>query len=255
MVPLALFRSRSFAGTNLLTFFLYAALGGALFFVPFNLIQVHRYSPPAAGAALLPFVVLISSMSRWTGGLAARFGARPLLVLGPTVAAAGFALLALPGTGGGYWETFFPGIVVLGTGMGLTVAPLTTAVMGSVDRHHAGVASGINNAVARAAGLLAVAALGVVLLARFNLSLDQGLARLALPADVTHAVDAERGRLAAAELPAWIDPPVRDRLRQLFEDAYVAGFRALMITGAVLALLGALSALWLGDERRPSGTT
>jgi len=243
MVPLALFRSRTFAAANVLTFFLYAALGGALFFVPFDLIQVHRYSPTAAGAAMLPFIVLVSAMSRWTGGLVARLGACPLLIAGPFAAAAGFALLALPGTGGSYWETFFPGIVVLGAGMGLTAAPLTTAVMGAVDAHHAGTASGINNAVSRAAGLLAVAALGALLVARFDHALDAGLAQLAPSADVARAVDAERGRLAAAELPAWIQAPMRDRLLQLFDDAYVAGFRALMVAGAVLASLGGLAGL------------
>jgi EmrB/QacA subfamily drug resistance transporter len=99
MVPLTLFRSRTFTGANLLTFALYAGLGGGLFFVPFDLIQVQGYSPTAAGAAWLPFIVLVSAMSRWAGGLVARVGARVLLVGGPLVAAAGFALLAAPGTG------------------------------------------------------------------------------------------------------------------------------------------------------------
>jgi EmrB/QacA subfamily drug resistance transporter len=250
MVPLALFRSRTFAGTNLLTLFLYAALGGALFFVPFNLIQVHRYTPTAAGGALLPFVLLVSGMSRWTGALATRVGARRILVLGPVIAASGFLLLAVPGTGGAYWSTFFPGIAVLGLGMGLTVAPLTASVMGSVDRQHAGVASGINNAVSRAAGLLAVAALGVILLARFNRTLDAELERTTLPANVAEVVATERGRLAAAELPLWVDAPMRSRVRQLFDEAYVAGFRALMITSGGLALLAGVAALWIKEERR-----
>jgi hypothetical protein len=250
MVPLSLFRSRTFAGANLLTLLLYAALGGGLFFIPFNLIQVQRYSPAAAGAALLPLIVVISLMSRWAGAVAARTGARLPLVLGPLVAGAGFALLAIPTTGGTYLRTFFPGIVVLGIGMGITVAPLTAAVMGAVDPHHAGVASGINNAVSRAAGLLAVAGLGVVLLACFNATLDRALARLALAPNVATVVDAQRGRLGGAEFSTQIDPAVRDALQRAFDEAYVAGFRTLMIVCAVLAELGALAAFSL-IERSP----
>jgi MFS family permease len=249
MVPLSLFRSRTFAGANLLTLLVYAALGGGLFFVPFNLIQVQRYSPAAAGAALLPLILLISVLSRWAGGLAARWGPRPLLVAGPLVTATGFALLALPTTGGQYWTTYFPGVVVLGLGMGLTVAPLTTAVMGSVDARHAGVASGINNAVSRAAGLLAVAALGVLLLARFNGALDGRLARLSLPGALARAVEAERGKLGGADFSAF-DATVRDALRQAFDLAYVSGFRALMLACALLAAGGALAGLLLCGSRR-----
>jgi len=248
MVPLSLFRSRTFAGANLLTLLLYGALGGALFYVPFDLIQVQRYTPTAAGAALLPFILLISALSPWAGALAARWGPRPLLVAGPLVAAVGFGLLAVPTTGGRYWTTWFPGVVVLGLGMGLTVAPLTTAVMGSVDTRHAGVASGINNAVARAAGLLAVAALGVLLLARFDAELDGRLARLSLPDALARDVAAERGKLGGADL-SGIDPGVRDAVREAFDLAYVAGFRALMLACALLAAGGALAGLLLVEPR------
>jgi EmrB/QacA subfamily drug resistance transporter len=242
MVPLSLFRSRTFAGTNLLTLLLYGALGAALFFLPFNLIQVQHYSPAAAGAALLPLIVLISALSSWAGGLAARRGPRPLLVVGPLVTSAGFGLLAIPTTGGAYWTTWFPGVVILGLGMGLTVAPLTTAVMGSVDPRHAGVASGINNAVARAAGLLSVAALGVLLLARFDGELDGRLARLSLPVALARAVDAERAKLGGADLSAF-DATLRGPLREAFDLAYAAGFRTLMLACALLAVGGALAGL------------
>jgi EmrB/QacA subfamily drug resistance transporter len=234
MVPLTLFRSRTFTGANLLTLALYAGLGGGLFFVPFDLIQVQGYSPTAAGAAWLPFIVLVSAMSRWAGGLVVRVGARLLLVGGPLVAAAGFALLAAPGTGGSYWSTFFPGIVVLGVGMGITVAPLTSSVMGAVDARHAGLASGINNAISRAAGLLAIAALGVLLVARFNAVLDRALAGMDLPADVVASLSAERTKLAAAEVPP--------ALHRVFVMSYLAGFRAVMLVSAALAALGALFA-------------
>jgi len=252
MVPLSLFRSRTFAGANLLTLLLYAALGGALFFVPFDLIQVQRYGPAGAGAALLPLILLISIMSRWAGALAARIGPRPLLGAGPLVAAVGFALLALPAAGGSYWATFFPGIVVLGIGMGLTVAPLTAAVMGAVDPRHAGVASGINNAVARAAGLLAVAALGVLLVARFNHALDGALARLPLSATATRVVEQQRGRLGGADF-SGLELASRARVAAAFDDAYVAAFRTLMLACAALAALAAIAGLALVEPRRPRG--
>jgi hypothetical protein len=129
------------------------------------------------------------------------------------------------------------------------VAPLTAAVMGSVDRRHAGVASGINNAVSRTAGLLAVAGLGVLLVARFDRVLDVELAALSLPPALRIAVDAERDKLAAADFSAFA-PPLREGLRRAFDLAYVAGFRALMIAGAVLAALGALAGLALIEPRR-----
>jgi hypothetical protein len=167
------------------------------------------------------------------------------LVGGPLVAGAGFALLAAPTMGGSYWSTFFPGIVVLGLGMGITVAPLTASVMGAVDARHAGLASGINNAISRAAGLLAIAALGVLLIARFNAVLDRELAGMQLSDDVLAAVDAQRSKLAAAEVPP--------ALHLAFVTGYLAGFRAVMITSAALATLGALCAL-VFIEPRTAGT-
>lgn len=165
MVRPELFASRVFSVTNVYTFFLYAAIGGSLYFVPFVLINVHHYPPAAAGAALLPFVFIMVVSSRWSGGLVARIGARTPLVLGAILAALGFLAYALPGSGGSYWSTFFPAATVLGMGGALFVAPLTTAVMDAVPVEHAGIASGINNAVARTAGLIGIAALGIIVTA------------------------------------------------------------------------------------------
>jgi MFS family permease len=220
--------------------------------LPFDLIQAQGYSPTEAGASLLPFILLVAAMSRWAGGLAARRGARFALVLGPIGAAAGFALLAVPGVGGKYWNTFLPGVVVLGVGMGLTVAPLTTAVMTSVDAHHGGAASGVNNAVSRAASVLAVAALGAVLVSRFNTALDARLAGIRLDAEAMRFIGSERAKLAAAEPPRFVDAATQEALRGAFRDAYVAGFRTLMLTAAALSALSALVAARMMDGRRPA---
>jgi EmrB/QacA subfamily drug resistance transporter len=249
MVPLGLFRSRIFAGANLLTLLLYAALGAGFFFIPFDLIEVQRYSPAKAGAALVPFVASLSLLSHWAGGLVSRRGPRLPLVAGPLVAAIGFALLALPSVGGSYWSTFFPGILVLGLGMGVTVAPLTAAVMTSVSASHAGIASGINNAVSRAAQLLAVAALGVVLVARFDALLDRELASSGIPPEAVAAVSTQRGKLAAAELPPSFDAGTRSAARRAIDAAFVGGFRALTLTCAGLAALSAVAAFtWIRRE-------
>jgi EmrB/QacA subfamily drug resistance transporter len=240
MLPLTLFRSRAFAATNVLTLLLYAALSGALFFVPFDLIEVHGYSPAAAGASLLPFVILMALLSRWAGGLVTRFGARLPLTVGPLIAAVGFALFAVPDAGGSYWTTFFPASVVLGLGMTITVAPLTTTVMGSVPTDHAGAASGVNNAVSRVAGLLAIAVFGILLVRSFDSGLEQRLASADLPTAVVQSVVGQESLLALAAAPSSADSATKTAVRQAVDDAFVAAFRLTALLGAALALASSL---------------
>ncbi|MGZ5181010.1 MAG: MFS transporter [Ramlibacter sp.] len=242
MVPFALLRNRVFGGANLLTLLLYAGLGGGLYFLPLNLVQVQGLSATAAGAALLPFILVMFMLSRWAGGLVDRHGARRPLVAGPAIAAVGFALLARPGPAADYWSGFLPGVLVLGLGMAIAVAPLTTVVMAAVASDAAGVASGINNAVSRMAGVLAIAVFGWLMAGVFDAQLQQALAAAALPRETAAAVWAERGRLAALQAPEGAPPEVAQVVRQATQDAFVAGFRAIMLASAALALASAVVA-------------
>jgi EmrB/QacA subfamily drug resistance transporter len=253
MLPLKLFDARDFSGANLLTLLLYTALAGMLFFFPLNLIQVQGYSATAAGAAVLPFILIMFLLSRWSGGLVQRYGARWPLIIGPVVAALGFALFIVPGVGGAYWTTFFPAVVVLGLGMATSVAPLTTTVMSAVRENRAGIASGINNTVARTAGLMAVAVLGLVMLHSFNHQLDHRLSELKVAPEVKRSLDDERIKLAGAQVPGNLRPELQETLRQAIDDSFVAGFRRVMVIAVVLALMSALSAWWLIQGKGVAG--
>ena len=241
MVPLSLFRSRDFSGANILTLFLYAALSGMFFFFTLNLIQIQGYSATAAGAALLPFVGLMFSLSRWSGGLIDRFGARLPLTIGPTIAAIGFILFAIPSLSRSYWTSFFPAVMVLGLGMAISVAPLTTTVMTAVGEEQAGVASGINNAVSRTAGLLAIAVFGVVMLHAFSQRLASRMDEIQVDEQVKHSVYEQNVKLAALEVPANADAATQEQIKGVVADSFIFGFRVIMFTAAGLALASGAS--------------
>jgi EmrB/QacA subfamily drug resistance transporter len=252
MLPLTLFKSRSFSGANLLTLFLYAAIGIFFFLFPLNLIQVQEYSTTAAGAAVLPLILLMFFLSRWSGGLVARYGPTVPLSTGPLIVALGFALFAVPSVADSYWKAFFPPVIVLGFGMAVTVAPLTTVVMNSVNQDRVGAASGVNNAVARVAGVLAIAVLGIVMVKVFGSHLNSGLAHLSLPTAILRELHAEEIKLAGLQVPAGLDPTTRTAIKEAVKEAFVSGFRIVMLMCAGLSV-GSAAVAWLMIRKDPDG--
>jgi predicted MFS family arabinose efflux permease len=239
MVPLKLFQSASFSAANLLTLFLYSALGIFLFLFPLNLIQIQKYSATATGAATLPMILLMFALSRWSGGLLSRYGPKVPLILGPLVAAVAFLLFALPNMQAGYWTAFFPAFIVLGLGMAITVAPLTTVVMNSVEQARAGTASGINNAVSRVAGVLAVAVLGAIMAAAFSHSLRHSLSGLHLNAAVVQELQSNTAKLGSLDAPSTVDPQTASTIRSAIAESFLFGFRLIMLLCAALAIASA----------------
>jgi EmrB/QacA subfamily drug resistance transporter len=257
MTPPRLFRSPTFLGTNVLTLFLYFALTAVFFVLPFDLVRVHGYSTTATGAAYLPFAIPLAVLSRSAGGLADRFGPRMPLILGPLIVGAGFVLLALPGTSGSYWTTFFPGMLIVGLGMAVTVAPLTSTVMSAVDERDVGVASGVNNTAARVATLLAIAIVGLVATQFFARSFSQRLGSLALSPPVHAAVMAQDWGLGSVVVPTTATAGERAGIEGALGVALVAAFRWVALLAMLLAAAGALAAAFsieAAPTRAPTDT-
>jgi len=253
MVPLELFKSRSFLGANVLTLFLYAAIGVFFFLFPMNLIRVEGYSTTAAGAAALPMILLMFFLSRWSGGLIIRYGARIPLIVGPLVVATGFILFAVLPAGNSYWKTFFPAFLVLGFGMAVTVAPLTTVVMSSAGEEHVGAASGVNNAVARVAGVLSIAVFGIVMMKDFGSRLEQSLKNLQLPQNIVQDIRSKEIELASLELPPGLAANAVAAIRRAISEAFRSGYRLVLLSCAGLAAASTLVAWKLiasGEETR-----
>lgn len=245
IVPLGLFASSTFSGANALTLLLYAALGGSLYFLPFLMIQVHGYSATQTGLALLPFIALLFVLSRPAGAMLPRVGAKNILAIGTLVSAAAFVAFALLERNASYWTSFFPPIALLGIGMGIAVAPLTTTVMDSVPPERIGVASGINSAVSRIAGMLAIAGLGVALWHGFNAGLDRQIRAGHLPAAQIRQLNAQRARLAAAHF-------ADSRATAVVRAAYADGFAGVALWCAALAAGSALISVLMIAGKRPT---
>ena len=252
MLPLYLFKSRTFSVTNLVTLFLYGALSVSTFFLSLNLVQAQGYSQSLAGLADTPFALLLTGLSRWASGLAQRYGLRLLLIVGPSLIGLGFLLMAVVGLTDGpsdYFSTFFPGIVMLGLGMGVTVAPLTIGVMGSVTTDYAGTASGINNAVSRLAGVLAISVVGSLALFAFAGALDVRTQDIALSDEARSLMTASAGQLGQASLLTDVASENVYAVETAIKLAFVDTFRVVMLICAGLAWLSAIVAAFLVESR------
>src|SRR6266851_3611276 len=218
-----------------MTLFLYGALSGALFFVPLNLIQVQGYTASVAGLTFIPLSLILAVLSPLSGRLVSRVGSRVLLTIGPIIVGIGFVLFALPGLTNGpadYWRTYLPAIIVLGIGMGITVAPLTTALMSSVPSHESGVASGINNAVTRSAQGLAIAIFGAVALASFAAGLSTRLAQSQLAPAIQQQIRQNASKLGNTDIPENLDDTSRAEVKQAIRLSFVDTFRLVSYIGA-----------------------
>ena len=249
MLPMRLFRIRSFSGANLMTLLLYCALNGAFYFLPFNLIQVQGYSAVQAGAAFLPFTLILGFGSTYAGDLLRKADPRVILTVGPVIAAAGFAALAIPGTNASFVTGFLPGIVLMGIGMTLSIAPLTTVVMSSAGQDAAGVASGVNNTAARIAGVLAIAALTTVAVFHFTQALETRLHAAEVPSRVIGQLTNNAAALAELQPPAGVVEGTAAAVAHAVDGAYVESFRVLVLICAALALLSSAVA-WVSISGR-----
>lgn len=245
LMPIELFRNRNFNGANLLTLFLYGGLSATLFYLPLNLIQAQHYSPTRAGAATLPMVLLMFLLSRWAGGLVERYGARRPLIIGPLVAAGGFVLFTLPGVGGSYWITYFPAVLVLGFGMTISVAPLTTLVMSSVTKDRAGAASGINNAVSQTSALLAIAISAPIFFSCFRSALSHQMKTAGVPPPVVQQLQEQEKKLGAIQTD---DPKGKVAIDRAFVDA----FRLVAVLAATASAAAGITAVVTIKDRNPA---
>lgn len=256
LLPLSLFRSRMFSSINILTFLLYGCLTVVLFLLPLNLVQVQHYAPSVVGLALLPLPLAITLLARWSGIVADKHGVRLPLGIGALIVALGMLLLAQPGITTGvadYWRTFFPAILFIGMGMGIVVAPLTTAVLGAVSQDHAGVASGVNNAVARAAEVIAVAAFGALAILTFRTVLFSAVGPFHLPAAAEEDLRVSAADFGNTTAPASLDAEQQRAVDLAVDRAFVHSFRLVMTISSVIVLFAAaFTYATVRDEKHPA---
>lgn len=253
MMPLQLFKNKTFAGANLLTFFLYAGLFAGMLFLTLNMVQIQGYSQLQAGLTLLPFTILIILISRWSGSLSDRFGPRRFLIGGPLLVAIGLLILSFVKNTNGpsdFWVTYFPGIFIFGLGMSLTVTPLTSTVMGALPNHYSGTASGINNAVSRISNVFTNAIIGAFAILFFTAYLGKEVNHISLNENAKAHVIQQATNLGDAKVPVNVSVENKQAIAYLYKEGFIKTYSQVMRISAALALLGSLMAfVFIRDEK------
>jgi EmrB/QacA subfamily drug resistance transporter len=253
MVPLHLFKNRTFTGANLLTFFLYSGLFVGMLFLTLNMVQIQRYSQLQAGLSLLPFTALIVMLSRWSGSLADKFGSRQFLIGGPLLVAAGLLLLSFVKHTHGpsdFWLTYFPGIFIFGLGMSITDTPLTSTVMGALPNHYSGTASGINNAVTRISNVFSNAVVGALAVLFFTVFLTSVVEQVSLKEYVRTEIIQQSVNLRDAKVPANVTGENNKEVEHLYREGFIKTYSLVMRISAIFAFVGALMALVFIRDRK-----
>lgn len=249
LVPLNMFKSSLVAGANLVTFFLYFALSGVIFFLVLNFQQIQHYPPILAGLGLLPPILLITFLSGPAGFLADRIGPRIPMIIGPLIVAIGMFLLTLSGLHANYFQQYMPGLIMFGLGMSLVIAPLTKSAL-AVDQRFSGAASGVNNAVARVAGLLAVALLGAIMFSLFTTQLQNRITSSGLPTAQQHQILSQGNKMAGIEIPRNLDSHAKMMSQTAIEDAFIYAFRRIMAINVFLAFSSAVVSFFLIKNKK-----
>jgi len=253
IMPLHLFANATFSGANLLTFFLYAGLGAGMLFMSLDLVQVQGYSQFQSGLTFLPFTILMISFARLAGSLADKLGPKLFLVAGPCVAGLGLLILSFIKQTNGptdYWTTFLPGVLVFGLGMSLTVSPLTTAVMGSVNDQFSGTASGVNNAMTRISGVFANAIFGALAVLFYSGALQQQIQHINIEPKQKQEIMAQAANLGNAKIPQGIDQAIKPKITQAYHYGFIHAYANILRLSAGLAFLGALMALLFVKKKK-----
>ena len=243
MVPLRLFKIRTFSGVNLLSFVLYAALGAVMLFLSLNMIQIQGYSQFQTGLTFLPFPIIMALVARRVGRMADQYGLNRFLIFGPIITGIGFIYLGFIGQTNGpseYWTTFLPGILIFASGMSITVVPLTTAVMNAVTDNEAGIASGINNSVTRIANTFANAVIGSFAVYFFITLVANNLAPLGLDTQTMELLMEEAKELGEASAPADLSASVRSSVQSVFDQSFLSTYQLIAIVSGILAISGGL---------------